>query len=68
MDDAVQTSPDVDPAGVTAADFASALAGAAGDHDESEAGGLRRMPAIWDAGDDWASAVVPPDVPARPLR
>ena len=68
MDDAVQTSPDVDPAGVTAADFASALAGAAGDHDESEAGGLRRMPAIWDAGDDWASAIVPPDVPARPLR
>lgn len=68
MDDAVLSPPDVDPAGVTAADFASALAGAAGDHDESEAGEIGRMPAIWTAGDDWASALVPPDVPARPLR
>jgi hypothetical protein len=67
-DDAALTPPDVDPSGVTVADLASALAGATGDSDESDAAGPGSAPQLWPVTDDWSSAFVPPDAPARPMR
>jgi len=68
VDDAVLSPPAVDPGSVTAADLASALAGAAADHDDTEAAGLGHAPPIWPSADDWSSAFAPPEAPARPLR
>ena len=65
---AALTPPDVDPSGVTVADLASALAGAAGDSDEVDAAGPGSAPTLWPVTDDWSSAFVPPDAPARPMR
>ena len=67
-DDAALAPPDVDPSGVTVADLASALAGAAGEFDEADAAGPGSAPTLWPATDDWSSAFVPPDAPARPMR
>lgn len=67
-DDAAPTPPDVDPSGVTVADLASALAGATGDADESDAAGPGSAAPLWPANDEWSSAFVPPDAPARPMR
>lgn len=67
-DDGAASPPGVDPAGVTAADLASALAGAADGHDDAESAVVRHVPALPTIGDDWSSALVPPEAPGRPHR
>ena len=67
-DDAAHAPPGVDPAGVTASDLASALAGTGDGHDDAESAGLRHGPSLWTPADDWSSAIVPPEAPGRPHR
>ena len=67
-DDVAHAPPGVDPAGVTASDLASALAGTGDGHDDAESAGLRHGPSLWTTGDDWSSAVAPPEAPGRPHR
>ncbi len=66
--EAAHAPPGVDPTGVTVSDLASALAGTADGHDDGESVGLRHGPSLWTTGDDWSSAVVPPEAPGRPHR